>query len=90
MNLLVNSKIKNLEINFNEKESKIDYKEYYFNGIPLEPVKIDNKPKPISILIKQPEVIQTIQPVLKYNKNYIILANDIKPIGKVIFQNKNK
>ena len=27
--------MKNLEINFNEKESNIEYKEYYFNGIPL-------------------------------------------------------
>ena len=32
MNLLINSKIKNLKINFNEKKSIIEYDEYYFNG----------------------------------------------------------
>ena len=35
VNLLIGSLMKNLEINFNEKESNIEYKEYYFNGIPL-------------------------------------------------------
>ena len=32
MNLLINSKIKNLKINFNEEKSIIEYDEYYFNG----------------------------------------------------------
>ena len=31
MNSLINSKIKNLKINFNEEESIIEYSEYYFN-----------------------------------------------------------
>ena len=39
MDILLNSSMKNLDIHFSEKESKIDYNEYYFNGFPLEQVK---------------------------------------------------
>ena len=92
LNLLVNSKIKNLEINFNEKESKIDYKEYYFNGIPLEPVNMDNRPKPI--VIKKQEVIQPIQPIVNYNKNEIMpvfqKVQVIQPIQHIVNYNINE
>ena len=72
---LLNSLMKNLEINFNEKEENIIYNEYCFNGIKKEK-KYD---KDETIKIKKSD----IKPIFNEEKNMVLIKESIiKPIKK--------